>query len=154
MLTLTLKFNLTNMGITNILIRLLPYLRLFVAPLRSSSVSHHLPSLRPIHFGSQAVRKICTAHALHNNYVHQRLTQVPQVMVSDRAATRQVARIGLSFILSSRSSHMSTNRSCIITVMSTSNIRSAPGGRKRSASELTIKVNDASFGAVSMMRTA
>ncbi|KAG1830709.1 hypothetical protein DFJ58DRAFT_267142 [Suillus subalutaceus] len=83
--TLTLKFILTGTGITNILIRLLPYLSLFVAPPRSSSVSRHPPSLRPTHFSTQSVRKICTAHVLHNIYVRQRLTQVPQVMVSDRA---------------------------------------------------------------------
>lgn len=89
-LTLTPKVNLTDTDITNILIRLLPQLRLFVAPPRSSSVSHHPHSLHP-----QAVRKICTAHVLHNIYVRQRHTQVLQVMVTDRAETRQVVHISL-----------------------------------------------------------
>lgn len=153
MLMLTLKFNLTDMGITNILTPLLPYLRPFVALSRSNSVSRHPLSLRPIHFSAQLVHKICTAHILHNIYVRQLLTQVPQVMVSDRVQTREVARIGLSFILSSGCNHMFTNRSCIITVMFISNIQSAPGGRKHSALESTTKVNDASFRAVSTMCT-
>jgi hypothetical protein len=81
---LTLKFILTGTGITIILIRLLPYLRLFVARPRSSSVSQHPLSLRLIHLSTLTVRRICTAHVLHTIYVRQRLTQGLQVMVNDR----------------------------------------------------------------------
>ncbi|KAG1725990.1 Chs5p-Arf1p-binding proteins-domain-containing protein [Suillus lakei] len=58
--------NLTDAGITDILIRFLPYFTPFVALPRNNSVSRHYPpTLRPIHFIAQAVRKICTAHVLH-----------------------------------------------------------------------------------------